>query len=315
MIELSVVIPVYKSESSLPLLLQRLSETLPRHFRDFEAILVVDGSPDRSFEVLRELAPSYPFLRAYELRKNVGQDNAIMAGLARARGKLVAIMDDDLQHDPDDLPALAAKVREGWDACFANFRVKHHTWWKNLGSRFNGWVASKLLGKPSDLYLSPFKVLSRGLVREIVTYRGPYPYVDGLIVLNSSRLTQVPVEHHPRVSGTGNYNLRRSLRVWLKLATGFSIYPLRAISFLGFLSSVMSMIGGLWIIVRHVSVGYRVEGWASLMVTATFLGGIQLVCLGMIGEYVGRAYLLAAGHPIYGIRDSAGSPAPFSIED
>jgi undecaprenyl-phosphate 4-deoxy-4-formamido-L-arabinose transferase len=312
MIELSVVIPVYMSEEGLPRLLQRLAETLPGHFGEFEAILVVDGSPDRSFEVLRELAPSYPFLRAYELRKNVGQDNAIMAGLARARGKLVAIMDDDLQHDPDDLPAMADKVRAGWDACFANFRVRRHAWWKNLGSRFNGRIASLLLGKPGDLYLSPFKVLSHGLVREIITYRGPYPYVDGLIVLNSSRLTQVAVEHHPRLSGRGNYNMRRSLRVWLKLATGFSIHPLRAISFVGFLSSAMSMVGGMWIILRHVMIGYRVEGWASLMVTGTFLGGIQLVCLGMIGEYVGRAYLLAAGHPIYGIRDSVGS---FPAED
>lgn len=307
MIELSVVIPVYMSEEGLPRLLQRLSESLPRQFRDFEAILVVDGSPDRSFEVLRELAPSFPFLRAYDLRKNVGQDNAIMAGLARARGKLVAIMDDDLQHDPDDLGAMAAKVREGWDACFANFRVRHHAWWKNLGSRFNGQIASILLGKPNDLYLSPFKVLSRGLVQEIITYRGPYPYVDGLIVLNSSRLTQVPVEHHPRTSGVGNYNMRRSLRVWLKLATGFSISPLRAISFLGFLSSILSVIAGLWIILRHITVGYRVEGWASLMVTTTLLGGIQLVCLGMIGEYVGRSYLLTAGHPIYGIRESVGT--------
>jgi len=316
MIELSVVIPVYRSEEGLPRLLQRLSESLPRHFRSFEAILVVDGSPDRSFEVLRDLAPAYPFLHAYELRKNVGQDNAIMAGLSRARGELVAIMDDDLQHDPDDLPALVGKVREGWDACFAEFRVRRHAWWKNLGSRFNGRIASILLGKPGDLYLSPFKVLSRGLVREIVTYRGPYPYVDGLIVLNSSRLTQVPVEHHPRATGQGNYDMRRSLRVWLKLATGFSVYPLRVISFLGFLSSLLSLIGGLWIFIQHVAVGYRVEGWASLMVTGTFLGGIQLVCLGMIGEYVGRAYLLAAGHPIYSIRDSVGTPesSPFEEE-
>ncbi len=314
MIDLSVVIPVYKSEEGLPQLLQRLSETLPKHFNEFEAILVVDGSPDRSFEVLRKLAPSYPFLRAYELRKNVGQDNAIMAGLARARGELVAIMDDDLQHDPDDLPAMAAKVREGWDACFADFRVRRHAWWKNLGSRFNGWVASLLLGKPAELYLSPFKVLSHGLVGEIITYRGPYPYVDGLIVLNSSRLTQVTVEHHKRALGQGNYSMRRSLRVWLKLATGFSIHPLRAISFLGFLSSILSMIGGVWIILRHITVGYHVEGWASLMATGTFLGGIQLVCLGMIGEYVGRAYLLAAGHPIYGIRNSIEVPASFPSE-
>ena len=306
-VELSVVIPVYRSEESLPGLLQRLAETLPAHFRSFEAIFVVDGSPDRSFEVLRDLAPSYPFLQAFELRKNVGQDNAIMAGLSRARGELVAIMDDDLQHDPNDLPAMAAKVREGWDACFARFGVRRHSWWKNLGSRFNGWIASILLGKPGDLYLSPYKILSKGLVREIATYRGPYPYIDGLIVLNSSRLTQVPVEHHARAKGKGNYDLRRSMRVWLKLATGFSVYPLRAISFMGFLSSILSMIGGLWIFVQHMAVGYRVEGWASLMVTGTFLGGIQLVCLGMIGEYVGRAYLLAAGHPTYGIRESIGA--------
>ena len=309
MIELSVVIPVYKSEECLPLLLRRLSESLPGHFKSFEVILVVDGSPDRSFEVIKELAPAYPFLRAYQLRKNVGQDNAIMAGLVHAKGDLVAIMDDDLQHDPSDLPVLAAKVREGWDCCFAEFKVKHQAWWKNLGSRFNGRVASILLGKPHDLYLSPFKVLTGGLVREVVAYRGPYPYVDGLIVLNSSRLTQIPVEHHSRASGRSNYDLKRSVRVWLKLATGFSIYPLRAITFFGFLSSALSIIGGFWIIVRHLSVGSHVEGWASLMVTGTFLGGIQLVCLGMIGEYVGRAYLLSAGHPIYGIRDSVGSEA------
>jgi len=301
-VELSVVIPVYRSAEGLPLLLERLRQDLSDQFSCWEAVLVNDGSPDDSWQVLERLAAEHPFLVAVDLRKNRGQDNALMAGMRLSRGEVVVIMDDDLQHDPRDVPRLVAKVHEGWDVCFADFETKQQAWWKNLGSSFNGWVARAVIDKPRDVYLSPFKALARGVVDEVVRYEGPYPYVDGLILSVTDSFTQIEATHHARAVGTSNYNLVRSVAVWLKLATGFSVRPLRMASFAGLATSMLAFLFGLFLIVRWFLVHSEVEGWTSILVVVSFLGGLQLFGIGIVGEYVGRAYLNLNRKPQYTVR-------------
>ena len=300
--ELSVVVPVYRSAQGLPELLRRLEQDLLPLYPTMEAVLVNDGSPDESWEVLSELALRHPFLVAVDLRKNRGQDNAIMTGLRLSAGEIVVIMDDDLQHDPLDIPRLVEKIRQGWDVCFASFAQKKQAWWKNLGSAFNGWVASHVLDKPTEIYLSPFKSLSRGVVDEILQYEGPYPYVDGLLLAATDSFSQVDCEHHSRVTGSSNYNLIRSVAVWLKLATGFSVLPLRMASFAGLLTSLLSLCFAAFLVVRWFLVHAEVEGWTSTLVFIAFLGGVQLFALGLVGEYVGRAYLAINRKPQASIR-------------
>ncbi|MBX6315220.1 MAG: glycosyltransferase family 2 protein, partial [Isosphaeraceae bacterium] len=232
--DLSIVVPVYRSADCLEPLINAVHAALGPLGISYEVILVNDGSPDRSWEVIAALCRAHAHIIGVDLRRNFGQDNAILTGLRLARGRRLAIMDDDLQHDPRDLPALLAQLdAEEADVVYADFRVKRQKAWKNLGSWFNGKVAEWVLDKPRGVYLSPYKVIRKEVADLICHYDGPHPYVDGLLLQVTSRLARVPVEHHPRLAGTGNYNLWRSLAVWARLATGFSVRPLRLVTWCG----------------------------------------------------------------------------------
>ena len=309
LMDISIVVPVYRSSLTLPVLVGRVEDAMLRGAWAFELILVNDCSPDDSWNVIERLARQYSFIVGLDLRRNVGQDNAIMAGLSRARGRTVVIMDDDLQHSPADIPALCAKLKEGYDVCYARFAHKRQAFWKNAGSWLNGKLAEWVIGKPSHVYLSPFKALNAGLVAEIVKYRGPFAYVDGIIWRITSRCTQIPISHHPRHAGKGNYDLWKSIRVWAKLLTGFSVKPLRVITATGFITSGLSFLMGMAFLIAHFFDAYPVEGWASLAISLSFLGGLQLTCLGMLGEYVGRTYLRLSDQPQFSVAKSVGAEA------
>jgi undecaprenyl-phosphate 4-deoxy-4-formamido-L-arabinose transferase len=212
-------------------------------------------------------------------------------------------MDDDLQHDPADLPALHRALTGGADVAFAAFEQKKQALWKNLGSWFNDRVAVIVLGKPKDVYLSPYKAIRREVVEEIVKYDGPFTYVDGIIFNITSHITQVPATHHTRFAGRSNYNLLRSIRVWLKLATGFSVIPLRIATFIGGAISLMSFLMALFFIIQALVIQRIPEGYPSLIVTLFFLGGIQLMGLGAVGEYVGRIFLTQNRTPQFTVKN------------
>jgi glycosyltransferase involved in cell wall biosynthesis len=306
---LSIVVPVYRSEACLRPLVAAIDAALgPGAARlPYEVILVNDGSPDRSWEVISSICQAHPQVVGIDLRRNFGQDNAILAGLRHARGRAVAIMDDDLQHHPDDLPTLISRLDDSVDVVYADFRVRRHSAWKNIGSWFNGKVAEWVLGKPADLYLSPYKVLRREVAELICNYEGPDPYVDGLLLQVTTRVAQVPVMHHGRYAGRSNYNLRRSIAVWGRLATSFSIKPLRLVTWFGL---GLGMLGG---ILACLVVAYRLldpgafpvaaAGWASLMVALLLIGGVQMIFLGILGEYAGRTHTAVAHKPQAAIRE------------
>jgi undecaprenyl-phosphate 4-deoxy-4-formamido-L-arabinose transferase len=212
-------------------------------------------------------------------------------------------MDDDLQHDPADIPALCRALRAGSDVVYAAFDHKRQALWKNLGSWFNDKVAVVVLGKPTHVYLSPYKALSRELADEIVKYDGPFTYVDGIIFNITSNITQVPATHHSRFAGRSNYSLLRSIKVWLKLATGFSVIPLRLATILGGIISLCSFVAALFFVVQAFVLDRIPEGYPSLIVTLFFLGGVQLMGLGAVGEYVGRIFLTQNRTPQFTVRD------------
>jgi undecaprenyl-phosphate 4-deoxy-4-formamido-L-arabinose transferase len=308
--QISVVVPVYRSADCLAELVQRLQHELSRSGQTFEVILVDDASPDESWKTIVALAEQHGFLTGVRLRRNTGQDNAIMAGLRAARGDAVVIMDDDLQHDPADVPGLCDALRTGgWDVVYAKFPTKQQALWKNAGSWLNDRLAVAVLGKPKDLYMSPFKAMRREVVEEIVKYEGPFSYVDGLILTVTSTIGQVPVTHHRRFAGRSNYNLVKSVRVWLKLATNFSIVPLRVATLTGGFISLVAFLLGLFFLVQSLFLRRAPEGWPSLAVTILFLGGIQLVGLGAVGEYIGRIYIAQNKRPQFTVRERCGQQA------
>jgi glycosyltransferase involved in cell wall biosynthesis len=301
--QLSIVVPVYRSARCLPELARRVQLDVGREFGTFELVLVNDCSPDDSWQVITELAREHAFIAGVNLRRNVGQDNAIMAGLHHSRGDVVVIMDDDLQHDPSDVGRLYGEIQKGFDVAYARFEQKQQAFWKNAGSWFADRVAVTLLGKPPDIYMSPFKAIRREVVDEILKYDGPFSYVDGIIFTVTSNLTQIEATHRTRFAGESNYNLARSLGVWLKLATSFSVIPLRIASVAGGVIALVSFVLGFAFFIQALLFERPVEGWPSLMVTLTFLGGIQLIGIGAVGEYIGRIFMTLNRHPQFTVKE------------
>jgi undecaprenyl-phosphate 4-deoxy-4-formamido-L-arabinose transferase len=304
--ELSIVIPVYRSEGILARLCQEVERAMVAAgvAGRFEMILVCDASPDDSWRVIVRLAREFPFVRGIHLRRNAGQHNAIMAGLARVRGRRVVVMDDDLQHPPAAIPSLLAALDRGFDVCYTHYRNRQHPLWKLAGSKLTDIAARLLLGKPRGIYLSSFKAMERGVADEIVKYDGPYAYVDGLLLDVTRRICSVDIEHAPRLEGEGNYNLRRSISLWLNLATSFSVVPLRLMSVTGFILALTSLALMAYVVVEKLLHPEVAAGWSSLMGAILFVGGIQLMGLGLIGEYLGRAYLNLNRKPQYVVRET-----------
>jgi len=291
--KLSIVVPVYRSAQILPELVEQILVELSDEglSENFELILVNDASPDKSWQVIRTLASKYSFIKGISLRRNFGQHNAIMAGLHHVSGEFIVLMDDDLQHPPDAIGGMLRALEEGYDVCYTTYLNRQHALWKKFGSQFNNLVATHLLGKPKDLYLSSFKAIRKEIVNEIIKYDGPYAYVDGLILDITRSITTIGIEHQSRLEGNGNYNLRRSLSLWLKMATSFSVLPLRLATYAGFVLAVLSLVMIVYVVTQKLLHPELPAGWTSLIATILLIGGIQTLCIGMIGEYLGRTYL------------------------
>jgi len=305
--DLSIVIPVYRSEDCLEALIEAIGETLNHTNREYEVVLVNDCSPDNSWAVIQAICRTNSQIVGIDLRRNFGQDNAIITGLRLARGKYVAIMDDDLQHHPRYLPALLDKIEQGDDAVYADFRVKRQKLWKNAGSWFNGKFAEWVIHKPKEVYLSPYKIIRKEVVEQICKYDGPDPYIDGLLFQITSRISQIPVEHHPRYAGRSTYTFWKSLRVWARLAFSFSSRPMRLVSWLGFgfamLGLMLAVVVVLYRLLKPEDFSPNAMGWASLMVALLVLSGVQMLFFGILGEYTGRTFVKVNNKPQAAIRE------------
>lgn len=301
--KISIVVPVYNSEDCL-FALNTAFEKAMQAFEDYELILVNDKSTDGSWKIIKQICSLNKKAIGINLRKNFGQDSALLAGLRNCSGAWVVIMDDDLQHSPSDIVTLYTACKEGHDVCYARFTGKKQRIWKNLGSWLNGKLSEKLLNKPHDIYLSPFKIIKKEVVDEVVKFPGPFPYIDATILGITSNLTQVEIMHYPRFKGKGNYDFLRSALVFVKHATNYSIYPLRVVSVVGFCSALLSFLLGAFYVIQYFTSRNRVEGWITLVILLLFFGGMILMSLGLIGEYVGRSFLSINGKAQYIVEET-----------
>lgn len=307
---ISIVIPVYRGEASIgPLvdcLFQELGPTLG------QVVLVNDDSPDTSNIICKAIChrhgPKVVYLR---LGRNFGEHNAVMAGLTRATGDYVVIMDDDFQNPPSEVTKLVKHAQKHCcDVVYSYYDSKKHRFWRNAGSLFNNMIATWLLKKPADLYLSSFKCVNRWLVGEILKYQGPYPYIDGLILRSTSSIGKVKVEHSTRREGQSSYTLRKLISLWLRVFLNFSVVPLRASTILGLGLSGLGILMGLEVVWEKYYAPGTPVGWASLIVTILVFSGVQLVMLGLVGEYLGRLFLTVNGTPQYTIREELNESQP-----
>jgi undecaprenyl-phosphate 4-deoxy-4-formamido-L-arabinose transferase len=300
---LSILIPVFNGSATIGPLVDRLVGILTDGA--LQIVLVNDGSADQSHAACLALHARYPETITYlNLAKNFGEHNAVMAGLRHVRGDYVVIMDDDFQNPPEEINRLVEHAQKGGhDVVYTAYATKQHHWFRNLGSRFNDRVATFMLGKPRDLYLSSFKCINRFLVGEIIKYTGPYPYIDGLILRSTRNIGTVVVRHDPREEGRSNYTLRRLVRLWLNMFVNFSVMPLRVSAIMGLIFSGLAFVAGAWVLIDKLLHPHIQVGWPSLMVTIVFFSGVQLAMLGLAGEYLGRLFLASNQTPQFVIRE------------
>lgn len=309
---LTLLVPVYNSEKTIGRLVDVIVSTLSPSITLHEIILVNDGSADRSHEVVLEAIERHPGIIKYiRLFRNFGEHNAVMCGLNYVAGDVVVIIDDDFQNPPSEIIRLVEKLYEGYDVVYSYYEKKQHNWFRNFGSKINDVAASILLSKPRDLYLSSFKVIAAPLVKIIVQYKGPFPYIDGLILRSTNRIGTQLARHADREEGKSGYTLGKLLHLWLNMSTGFSVLPLRIATYLGFLLSIIAVLLAVFFTyVRLAGPLFLREaippGWASTIVVITFFVGMQFSILGIIGEYLGRLFLTVNGAPQFLIRDTYG---------
>jgi glycosyltransferase involved in cell wall biosynthesis len=319
---LSIVIPVYNGASSIAELVGALEQLSIEG--GHEIVLVDDGSPDNCLEVCRALIDHARVpITLVSLARNYGEHNAVMAGLHHVSGAHVITMDDDMQNPPEEVARLLAFAqRSGKEVIYTYYDDKRHAAWRNLGSRFTNRIADFVLEKPTGLYLSSFRCISAFVVREIIHYTGPFPYIDGLIMQVTHNVDRLMVRHLPRAVGRSNYTLRRLLRLWASMFVNFSVMPLRISTITGFILSAIGAVGGAWAIVEAL-VRSTPPGWASLFAAVLLLSGVQLLILGIVGEYLGRLYLTANGKPQAVVKEvcrsggllSAESPPPVLLRE
>lgn len=301
--KVSIAIPVYNSENSIARVVEELTGTLTEHY-ELEIVLVNDCSRDNSEKVCVDIFNKYPnIVKFYSLSKNVGEHNAVMAALNHVTGEYVVIMDDDFQNPITEVVKLFEHiVAHDYDVVYTYYDKKHHSFFRNLGSKINDKVANIMLRKPKNLYLSSFKALNQFTVKEIIKYNLPFPYIDGLILRTTSNIGTLKVLHQKRETGKSGYTLRKLIRLWLNMFTNFSILPLRISVVLGFIFAVFGFGLGVYAVVDKMLHPELPMGYTTLAVLIAIFGGIQLIAIGLVGEYLGRVFLSQNKQPQYSVR-------------
>ena len=275
MSKVSFVIPCYRSSKTIGGVVNEIESTMAQLAYEYEIILVNDSSPDDTFAVISALAEADGHITAVDLAKNFGQHAALMCGIRHSSGDILVCLDDDGQTPADEVGKLLEKIEAGYDVVYASYDHKQHSGFRNFGSRVNAWMT------------------------EILRYENCFPYVMGLVLRSTKNICNVPVNHRSREQGQSGYTLGKLLSLWMNGFTSFSIKPLRIATYFGALTAVAGFIYALIIVIRHFAVGMAPLGWSSTTALLLILGGVILLVLGLIGEYIGRIFMCVNSSPQY----------------
>lgn len=301
---ISFVIPCYGSELTLQSVYEEICEKMTeRPEWSFEIIAVNDCSPDDVYTVMKNISAQDKRFKSICLAKNVGKHAAMMAGYSCVKGDIIVNLDDDGQCPTDRLWDLIEPFNNGYDISIAKYSTKKEALLKRFGSKVNAIMATHLINKPKELQLSNFSAMKRFVLDEMLNYSNPYPYIDGLFLRTTSRIINVCMEERERSIGTGNYTLKKSLALWLNGFTAFSVKPLRIATIIGCLCAIIGFIVGVIIVVGKLVNPDIAAGYTSLISVMLFLGGLIMLMLGLIGEYIGRLYICINNSPQYVIRE------------
>jgi undecaprenyl-phosphate 4-deoxy-4-formamido-L-arabinose transferase len=304
---LSFVIPLYNSAETIASLVRDIEQLTIDG--GHEIVLVNDGSVDGTADVCRGLVHSARVpITFVDHARNFGEHNAVLTGWRHARGAYVVNLDDDGQNPPAEAVRLwEYAAANHLDVVFGHYEVKQHAGWRNAGSRLTNRMTDWALDKPPGFYLSSFRCVSVFAAREVATYAGPYPYLDGLLLQVTQRIGSLTVRHDPRTAGTSGYTLRRLIRLWLSAWLNFSVLPLRAATLVGLLTAATGMLVFALVVLLWFQDRGPAYGWGWVMSSLLIFSGMQLVMLGLIGEYLGRMFLTINQRPQAVVREVATS--------
>ena len=306
---ISFVIPCYRSGETLPDVVKEIRDTMGKlNGYAYEIVLVNDCSPDDTFEVIKKLCGENNNITGISLAKNFGQHGALMAGFHYAKGDITICLDDDGQTPAEEAGKLIEAIEKGADVVYARYVHKHHSGFRNFGSHVNEVMTRIMLGKPKDLYVSSYFAARRFVVEEIIRYEHAYPYVIGLVLRTTKNIVNVEVKHRDRCAGTSGYNLRKLFGLWFNGFTAFSVKPLRIATVSGAVFAGLGFLYGIYTIIKKIFINPPglVTGFSALMSVLVFMGGMLMLMLGLVGEYMGRMYLSMNRSPQYVIREMAG---------
>lgn len=287
----SVVIPIYNSEKTLVELTERLTRFFLNISEEYEIILVDDYSVDNSWQILKSIHKKNASVKIIRLQKNFGQHNAILCGLNYVKGDYIIIMDDDLQHPPEEIPKLISKIQEGYLVVYGRYNIKKHGLIENFFSKQFQKFIHRILDIPSTVFISSFAIITSSVVKNMINIKSSYIFLPALVrtSVSTNKIANVEVFHNPRKIGKSNYNILKYLNLSLNLIINYSVLPLSIIGFFGIIISIMSFFYGGYILMRFIfDPNFGLMGWTSTMIVLTFLGGIILFSIAIIGEYLRR---------------------------
>ena len=302
----SVVVPVYNSQKTLEELVRQVGAVLDGLGLDYEIILVNDGSRDQSWQEISRLCMSpQSRVRGINLMRNYGQHNALLCGVRKARFNRVVTVDDDLQHPPGEIPALLAKLDEGYDVVYGTPIHQQHSLWRKLASTITRLALQSTMGVENARRVSAFRAFRTQLRTAFERYQSPFVILDVLLAWGTTRFSSIPVQHEPRHSGASNYTFRMLLVHAANMVTGFTVLPLQLASLLGFGFAVFGVLVLFYVIGRYLIQGGSVPGFPFLASIVAIFSGVQLFALGIIGEYLARMHFRIMEKPTYVIRETA----------
>lgn len=301
----SVIIPCYRSSKTIEKVVDEIRAVFKNQNKyEYEIVLINDGSPDNTFEVIRTICENDNNIIGVNLSRNFGQASAKMTGIQYADGDIIVYMDDDGQHPADGIIELADKVLEGYDVVYAHFKKKKHSLFKRITSNINKRVSVWAGTSKKGIYSSSFLAYSRFIADALKKYDSPFVSMGGYIMRITEKFANVEMDHRKRFEGESGYTLMKLVRLWMNSFTNFTIIPLRVASFIGISCSILGFIFGIFVIIRKILVPHIAAGYSSIIAVLLFIGGIIMIMLGMLGEYVGRIYMTISGAPQYYVRET-----------
>lgn len=302
---ISFVIPCYKSELTLQGVVEEIRTAMGKLTQyEYEIILVNDSSPDGTFEVIKKLCEEDKRIKGINFARNFGQHAALMAGFRYVKGDVIVCLDDDGQTPADEVDKLLAGIGNGADVVYAKYAHKRHSWFRNFGSHINELMTRVMLGKPKELYLSSYFAARRFVIEDVVRYENAYPYVIGLVLRTTKNIVNVEVQHREREIGTSGYTFSKLLNLWINGFTAFSVKPLRIATMTGAFFALMGFGYAVYTVVKKFINPAVPVGFSSLMSAIMVIGGMLMLMMGLVGEYIGRIYVCMNHSPQYVIRET-----------